>query len=497
MDAIIDVFQYEYAVRALIASAMVGIMCGILGCFIVLKNMSLIGDALSHAILPGVVVGFVIAGYSILGFFTGSVIAGLLAAVAITWIQRNVKTQEDAAIGIVFTSMFAAGVMGISKLSSEEGVHLDLKDFLFGNVLGISNQDLWLTFLVMMFSIICVVAFYRFFFITTFESVVARTIGISVSTMHYFLMLLLSFAVVASLQSVGVILVVAMLITPASTAYLLTYRLHHMVWMAGVIGLISTTVGLLLAIIFETTPGPAMTVTATGFYLLAVFFSPQRGLVSKFIKRERKRFKILQEDILKQSVRLKEKEVFSFEELVNKLGSPRIKIKRALTPLARKGYISFRKGNFDLTEKGIERGYALIRAHRLWETYLVKEMGLNEDQIHEDAEKYEHILTDALVDEVARKLGNPQKDPHGSPIPEKPENSTPKLITFSEGVRGKIMSQQINHLVRSELWALGIKPNLEFTVNKKNEKELVIMMENQKISVPNILAAKVKAEKLN
>ncbi|MCL4153417.1 UNVERIFIED_CONTAM: hypothetical protein GTU68_045229, partial [Idotea baltica] len=261
---------------------MVGIMCGVLGCFIVLRNMSLIGDALSHAILPGVVAGFLVAGYSVIGFFTGSVLAGLLAAVLITWIQRNVKTQEDAAIGIVFTSMFAIGVMGISWLTRQEGVHLDLKDFLFGNVLGISDQDLWMTFMVLCFTLVCVVAFYRFFFITTFESVVAQTIGISVSTVHYFLMLLLSFAVVASLQSVGVILVVAMLITPASTAYLLTYRMNRMVIIAGIVGFFSTTIGLLLAIVFETTPGPAMTVTATVLYLLAVLFSPKKGLINTY-----------------------------------------------------------------------------------------------------------------------------------------------------------------------------------------------------------------------
>ena len=137
--------QEPWAFRALIASAMVGISCGVLGCFIVLRNMALIGDALAHAILPGVVVAFVLVGYSTIGFFAGSVIAGLLSAVFITWIQHNVKTKNDAAIGIVFTAMFSIGVIGISWISKNEGVHLDLKDFLFGNILGISNEDIYLT----------------------------------------------------------------------------------------------------------------------------------------------------------------------------------------------------------------------------------------------------------------------------------------------------------------------------------------------------------------
>ena len=142
MENLVGIFEYEWFIRALIASSMVGIMCGVLGCFIVLRNMSLIGDALAHAILPGIVVVFPIVGYSPLGFFTGAVIAGLLTAVAITWIQHNVKTKNDAAIGIVFTAMFSIGVIGISWISKNEGVHLDLKDFLFGNILGISNEDI-------------------------------------------------------------------------------------------------------------------------------------------------------------------------------------------------------------------------------------------------------------------------------------------------------------------------------------------------------------------
>ena len=126
-----EILQYDYVYRALAASIMVGVVCGVLGCFIVLRNMALIGDALSHAILPGVVAGFLIAGHSVFAFFTGAVIAGFVSALIITWIQNNLKTKNDAAIGIVFSAMFAIGVIGISWLSRQEGVHIDLKDFLF------------------------------------------------------------------------------------------------------------------------------------------------------------------------------------------------------------------------------------------------------------------------------------------------------------------------------------------------------------------------------
>ena len=238
-----NLFQYDYAIRALQASALVGLMCGILGCFIFLRNMALVGDALSHAILPGVVVGFLIAGQSVLAFFTGSVIAGLIAAFLITYIQTNVKSKEDAAIGVVFSTMFSLGVIGISILTRQEGVHLDLKDFLFGNVLAITPQDLWLTSLVALFVVFSSITLYRYLFISTFDPTLAKAMGVNTKVIHYFLMLLLSFTVVACMQSVGVILVVGMLIMPASTAYTLTKRLPFMLMISAGIGVTCTISG--------------------------------------------------------------------------------------------------------------------------------------------------------------------------------------------------------------------------------------------------------------
>ncbi|RMG73388.1 MAG: hypothetical protein D6722_03855 [Bacteroidetes bacterium] len=495
MSTLVEVFQYDYALRALLASAMVGIMCGVLGCFIVLRNMSLIGDALSHAILPGVVAGFLVAGYSVLAFFTGSVIAGLVAAVLITWIQRNVRTREDAAIGIVFTSMFAIGVMGISWLTRQEGVHLDLKDFLFGNILGISDQDLWLTGLVLVFTLLCVAVFYRYLFITTFESVVARTIGIPVGAIHYFLMLLLSFAVVASLQSVGVILVVAMLITPASTAYLLTHRLRTMVWLAGLLGLLSTTLGLLLAIFFETTPGPAMTVTATGLYLLAVLFAPQRGLVRAALRRWRKQNRILTEDALKQAVRLSEASSrLPRQALRERMSLSNWRLGRLLRQLERQGAICLQGPLLELTEQGTQEGYALVRAHRLWETYLVQKMGLELDQIHEDAERYEHILPSHLLDEVEQSLGNPRLDPHGSPIPEKYTGPFPSLASLRQDEAMLISQQQISHRVRAELWSLGVRPGSRVVLLEAGEEGVRVQVDAEERLISLSLAEKIRVE---
>ncbi len=492
MIEIIEVFQYEWAIRALLASSMVGIMCGILGCFIVLRNMALIGDALSHAILPGVVAGFLIAGHSILGFFVGSVVAGLIAAVLITLLQRNVKSKDDAAIGIVFTSMFALGVMGISYISRMEGVHIDMKDFLFGNVLGIADQDLWLTFLITLFVLVSVTVFYRYLFITTFQETIARTMGISVGVIHYFLMLLLSFAVVASLQSVGVILVVAMLIIPASTAYLLTNRLKRMLVIAAIAGWVSCVLGLVLAIVFETTPGPAMTITSALLYLLAVIMAPEKGLISKYRIKQSKRAKIMREDALKQMVKLHELGQLNLLNLQNRLDLGALKFRSVIQNLSRQGLISQEEDELNLTKTGLKTAYRLIRAHRLWETYLVERVGLSKEQIHEDAEKYEHILTPDLMDEMEVKLGNPQRDPHGSPIPKRKNEKQITLQMLEPRQMAVITTEQEDEDISLKLWQMGITPNMPFSITAADNGYMEIDLNNRTLKLDETLAGQVR-----
>ena len=207
---------------------------------------------------------------------------------------------------------------------------------------------------------------------TTFQSVNAETMGISTTAVHYFLMLLLSFAVVASLQTVGVILVVAMLITPAATALLLSDRLRWVLFIAGCIGLISSVLGMVFAVIFTTTPGPAMAVTATIIYLIAVFLAPKKGLVFRFFQKRKLQIKIELEDTLKQSLNLQEGSNLSFENLLQRLGFTKNKLQKYLSSLTNKGHIENEDQKIKLTNTGIENARQLVRAHRLWETYLVR-----------------------------------------------------------------------------------------------------------------------------
>lgn len=416
---LIENLQSPWAIRALIASVLVGIMCGVLGCIIVLRNMSLIGDALAHAVLPGIYFSFLLLGYSTIGFFIGSSIAGFLCALAISWIQQNVRTKNDAAIGIIFTTMFAIGVMGISYLNTTDGVHLDLKDFLYGNVLGISNEDMYLTLGVTLYTILCTIMFYRYIFITTFQPMIADTMGISSKMIHYFLMLLLSFVVVASIRTVGVILVVAMLITPASTALLLSSRFKLVIIMSALFGAISAISGLIISILYGLTPAPAMTLVATFIYVMAVLFAPESGIVPSYRIKLREKARIMREDILKQVFKRPVEQGMPLADVSSNLNIPLSKVNKVVGSLSKSRLLSMQSNKVILSQEGIDKAEKLVRAHRLWETYQVRQMGLNSNQIHEEAEMLEHFLSEELVDEIERELGYPSMDPHNSPIPSK------------------------------------------------------------------------------
>lgn len=418
INELADIFSQPWAIRAVIASSLVGIMLGILGCFIVLRNMSLLGDALSHAVLPGILVAFLVVGYSTIGFFIGASLAGIVTALAISWIQQNVETKNDAAIGIIFTSMFAMGVMGISWISREGGVHLDLDHFLFGNVLGVTNEDIIISLGVTVYTVVCTILFYRYLFVTTFQPTIAQTMGISPRVVHYFLMLLLSFAIVASLSTVGVILVVSMLITPASTALLLSNRLKSVIAISAFIGVLSTNVGFFLALMFETTPAPAMTLVSTLIYFGAVLFSPSKGLIFKLDQKRIEKKRILREDILRQVIKNPLSIGMTVKEVAENLNISVSKVKSFAQTMSKSSLITSNQNNIILSKKGVEKAEQMVRAHRLWETYQVRQMGLNTNQIHDEADQLEHFLSEELIDEIDKELGYPIKDPHDSPIPQ-------------------------------------------------------------------------------
>lgn len=417
---ILEPVQYEFIQRALIASITIGISCGLIGTYIMLRRMSLIGDALAHAVLPGVVVSFMVAGKSEIALFVGAVVSGILTVLLIGFVNRNSKIKEDTSIGIIFTGAFALGILLVSQLKQ---VHIDLSSYLFGDVLGVSTGDITLSLIIMGVIVICILLFYKQLLLTSFDPTMAMTIGISTTLVHYMLMTLLSMSIVAGLQSVGVILIIAMLITPPATAYLLSDNLKKILFLSAFLGMVSAVIGLYLSYHFNFASGASIVLVAVTLFLLAFLFSPKEGVVTKLIRRRGASKLVLMEDVIKLSYRFNENKgkdkLGLTDSIANELGISNGKVESAIRTLISKGLMKSEGGGYSLTQDGIKYATRLVRTHRLWETYVTKEKVIGVEHVHPEAEKVEHMLTEDVVDELDEELGFPEKDPHGSDIPRK------------------------------------------------------------------------------
>ena len=415
---LLEPVQYEFIQRALIASITIGISCGLIGTYIMLRRMSLIGDALAHAVLPGVVVSFMVAGKSEIALFIGAVVSGIVTVLLIGFVNRNSKIKEDTSIGIIFTGAFALGILLVSQLKQ---VHIDLSSYLFGDVLGVSTGDITLSLIIMVVIILCILLFYKQLLLTSFDPTMALTIGISTTLVHYMLMTLLSMSIVAGLQSVGVILIIAMLITPPATAYLLSNNLKKILFLSPMFGTISAVAGLYLSYHFNFASGASIVLVAVALFLLAFLFSPKEGVVTRLFRRRAATKLVLIEDVIKLSFRFTEEKDKTglTDRIANELGISNSRVESAIRILINKGLIQKTNGSYLLTEDGRKYATRLIRTHRLWETYITREKVTDMEHVHPEAEKVEHVLTEDMVNELDEELGYPEKDPHGSDIPRK------------------------------------------------------------------------------
>ncbi|MFW7431620.1 metal ABC transporter permease [Vagococcus carniphilus] len=265
--------QYEFLQNALLTSIIVGVVSGVIGSFIILRGMSLMGDAISHAVLPGVAMSYILGA----NYMIGASIFGIAAAGLIGFVTQKSKLKSDTAIGIVFSSFFALGIILISFAQSST----DLYHILFGNVLAVRPSDLYTTLGVAIAVILFVAVFYKELLVSSFDPVMAQAYGLKVQAIHYALMFFLTLVAVSSLQTVGTVLVVAMLVTPAATAYLLTDKLSVMILISSLIGGISAVVGLFFSYSYNLASGATIVLTTAVFFIIAFIFSPKQGIVFK------------------------------------------------------------------------------------------------------------------------------------------------------------------------------------------------------------------------
>ena len=270
-------FQYEFMQRALLGCVLVGFTNGFLSAFIVLRQQALLADALSHSLIPGLAVGAIFFGLAPMGLFLGAVAAALFVGLGGQLVARSSRLKDDTAIGALYTVAFALGIF-LLRFSRER---VDLTHFIFGNLLGISNADLWIIYGVGFLSAVCLVSQQRGLLLALFEPSVAQSLGVPVARLNYMLISLIILAMIASLQAVGVVLSVGLLVLPAATVYLLSDSYRVMCWAGGALGAAGACVGLMLSYWVEIPSGPAIVLVLGACFVAALIFGPRYGVLAK------------------------------------------------------------------------------------------------------------------------------------------------------------------------------------------------------------------------
>jgi manganese/zinc/iron transport system permease protein len=414
----------------LAVAVMTNVACGMIGCYLVLRRMSLMGDAVSHAVLPGLVLAFLFTGsLNIGGMLVGAFLIGLLTTFFTQTLHRHGGVPADASMGVVFTSLFAIGVV---MLRYAGNVDLDAECVLQGQLAYVT---LYLTEVfgysvpraavsvgtVLVLNLGFILLLWKELKITSFDPALATTMGMRSGLIHYLLMAMVAGTTVASFEAVGSILVIAMLIVPGATAHLLTDRLDRMLWIAAGVAVLSAYLGFLGFARWTTDVEPAgMIAVAAGFlFFLAVLFSPRYGIVSTVVRNMQSTSRILREDILAMLYRLEElgvQRLMGPREAAQAVGGGMAAV-AALWRLVRLGLIERASGGLRLTASGRERATHLVRSHRLWEAYLVEYLGLPLDHVHAPAERMEHYIGEKLQEKIAQHLPQEETDPHGREIP--------------------------------------------------------------------------------
>lgn len=424
----------------LAAGVLTAIACAVLGCFLVLRRMSLLGDAISHAVLPGIVAAFLLThSLQALPVFIGAALVGVLTALLTEIVHRFGKVEPGAALGVVFTFLFAIGVIMLEQVGGRS-VHLDADCVLYGAMEGVIwptapqtgaewfTAETWSTFprqvttlfIVALLDVMFVVVMFKELRITSFDPALAASQGIHPARVHYLLMTFTAITTVAAFEAVGSILVVAMLIVPAVVAHLLTDRLWLMLPLSAVVGASCAVLGYVGARGAAVSSAAMMGVTLGGAVALAAFLAPTHGILSRSIRRLRLSVSIHREDMLGLLFRIAEQApgtaALPAPTLRQAVGGG-IASRLALIRIQRRGEAQRRADTIVLTDKGRMLASTLVRSHRLWESFLVEHLGLRPDHVHSTATQLEHVTDPLLQDELARRVEPASTDPHGRSIP--------------------------------------------------------------------------------
>lgn len=430
------------------AGVLSAVACALPGCFLVLRRMSMMGDAISHAVLPGLAVAFLLTGSrSGMPMLMGAALVGLLTALLTQWIHRLGKVEESASMGVVFTTLFAIGLIMIVRAADH--VDLDPGCVLYGAIELTPLDTVEIASLtvprmvrtlgtVLLLNLAFIGLLYKELKLTAFDPELATSLGLSARGMHYALMVVIAVTTVACFESVGSILVIAMLVVPPATAYLLTDRLGVMIGLAVVMAAGSAIAGHAAAVAaprwfgfgaISTNTSGMMAVVAGLMFVTALVLSPRHGVLPRLWRHGRLHRRRVREDLLGLVYRLEERgdhQVALAPSLMrDALGVGVLARQAALLSLVRAGHVVRRDGELHVTTAGRTAARHLVRSHRLWESYLHRHLDLSDAHAHSTAERLEHITDADLQHHLAQRTQHPPHDPQGRPIPPAKGELTP------------------------------------------------------------------------
>lgn len=417
-------FQDPNVRWVVVAMTMICTSASTVGCFTFLRKRALIGDAIAHAILPGICIAFMMAQTkNPLILLIGATASGWLGVLLIDLIVERSKLKTDAALGLILSVFYGIGILLLTVIqNSGNAAQSGLDKFLFGSAAAMDQGDVIVFTVFSIILLLIVFAFFPQFRLIAFDRDFAVVKGFPVRPLEFLLSMLTVLAIAIGIQAVGVVLMAAFLITPAAAARYWTHRLATMILLAVAFAVASGLAGTYISYVIPRMPtGPWIVTILTFFTFFSVMLGSRKGVVYAMLQRRRNRRKMLRENVLKCLYHLGEgdgkfKEPRSHEEMQAKRKFTEEKLDWALKKLSALGLVKLNKGQAALTDKGVTTGARITRIHRLWELYLTNYMQLPADHVHADAEAIEHIITPELERELENQLDYPSVDPHNRPI---------------------------------------------------------------------------------
>ncbi len=424
MDNFIYFFTFQdlSILYVVIGIVLLGIGSAYVGTYSFLDKKALLGDAISHAVLPGICLGFILAGEkNPIYIVTGAFISGGIATFLTSWLKRNTKLSEDAIIASILSVFFGFGIVLLTMIQKGGNPEMaGLNHFIFGNAIAIVEKDLWVYGGLALVIILTLTIYQKEFNLLVFNPDYGKAIGYPMDRIRFGFNILMILSVVIGIQAIGVVLMAALLITPGAAARFWTNNLSKLLILSALFAVISGIAGTYISFIMPQMPtGPWVVVSLSLIALISILFAPKKGTISRFFSRNKYLKKTHKEHLLKALYKNQElhEPPLTIEKIYELYPYQIKEIKDSIDELFKNGLILKNQSIISLTDFGISEAKRVVRLHRLWETYLTEYMNIAPDHVHDSAEKLEHIITPELEAQLERRLNYPQLDPHQENIP--------------------------------------------------------------------------------